>query len=112
MTRAQILLQAHAGVGDAQIAAALQVDPATVHRPRQRFVEEGLEGALQDRPRPGGRRKLDGNQEAFLVALTCSDPPVGHPHWAMQWRADRLVALKKGDRLAEETVRRTLKKPC
>jgi putative transposase len=83
LTRAHILLQADAGVMDAAIAAALQVGIATVERMRKRFVEEGLEATLQERPRPGGQRTLDGKQEAFLIALACSTPPEGRTSWTM-----------------------------
>jgi transposase len=83
LTRAHILLQADAGSMDAAIAAALHVGLATVERVRKRFVEEGLEVALAERPRPGGPRKLDGKQEAFLVALACSTPPAGRACWTM-----------------------------
>jgi transposase len=75
LTRAHILLQADAGVPDKAIAAALHIGIATVERLRKRLVEEGLDAALSERPRPGGQRKLDGKQEAFLVALACSTPP-------------------------------------
>ena len=67
---------------------------ATVERTRQRFVEEGLPAALVEKPRPGGARKLDGKQEAFLVAMACSAPPEGRAKWSMQLLADRLVGTK------------------
>jgi transposase len=110
LTRAHILLQADAGGLDAAIAVALRVGIATVERVRKRFVEEGLEAALCERPRPGGRRKLDGKQEAFLVALACSTPPEGRTSWTMQLLADTLVELRVTDAISDETVRRTLKK--
>lgn len=110
LTRAHILLQADAGVLDKAIAAALHIGIATVQRIRKRFVEEGLDGALSERPRPGGRRKLDGKQEAFLIALACSTPPEGRQCWTMQWLADRLVAVQVVEAISDETVRRTLKK--
>jgi transposase len=110
LTRAHILLQADAGGRDAAIAAALHVGIATVERVRKRFVEEGLEAALCERPRPGGQRKLEGKQEAFLVALTCSTPPEGRTSWTMQLLADTLVELRVIDTISDETVRRTLKK--
>jgi putative transposase len=62
---------------DAAIAVALHLGIATVERVRKRFVEEGLEVALCERPRPGAQRKLDSKQEAFLIALACSPPPRG-----------------------------------
>jgi transposase len=83
---------------------------ATVERVRKRFVEEGLEAALNERPRPGGQRKLDGKQEAFLIALACSTPPEGRRSWTMQLLADKLVELRVIDAISDETVRRTLKK--
>jgi transposase len=110
LTRAHILLQADAGGLDAAIAAALHVGIATVERVRKRFVEEGLEAALCERRRPGGRRKLDGKQEAFLVALACSTPLEGRTSWTMQLLAATLVELRVTDAISDETVRRTLKK--
>ncbi len=110
LTRAHILLQADAGVVDTAIATALHVGTATVERIRKRFVEEGLDAALSERPRPGGQRKLDGKQEAFLIALACSTPPEGRQCWTMQLLADRLVAVQVVEAISDETVRRTLKK--
>ena len=110
LTRAHILLQADRGTPDTVIAAALHTGTATVERTRKRFVEEGLDAALQERPRPGARRKLEGKQEAFLLALACSTPPDGRKHWTMQLLADKLVELKHVESISDETVRRTLKK--
>jgi transposase len=110
LSRAHILLQADAGGIDAVIAAALHVGIATVQRVRKRFVKEGLEAALQERPRPGGQHKLDGRQEAFLIALVCSAPPEGRARWTMQLLAGKLVELRVVDSISDETVRRMLKK--
>jgi transposase len=110
LTRAHILLQADAGGIDSVIAAALHVAIGTVERVRKRFVEAGLEAALRERPRPGGQRKLDGKQEAFLIALACSTPPEGRTSWTMQLLAYKLVELRVVDAISDETVRRTLKK--
>ena len=111
LTRARILLLADEGGTDPEIAAALHVHPATVERTRRRFVEGGPEAALSERPRPGGRRpKLDGRQEAHLVAPACSAPPEGRTRWTMQLLADRLVALELVEAISDETVRRALKK--
>jgi len=113
---ARILLkadQADSGPGwpDAKIAEAVDVGLSTVHRVRQAFVEEGLEAALQ-RQRPTGRqyRKLDGAQEARLVALACSPPPEGRDRWTLKLLADRLVALDVVGAISPECVRTTLKK--
>jgi hypothetical protein len=81
-----------------------------MERIRKRFVDEGLEAALCERPRPGGQRKLDGKQEAFLIALACSTPPQGRTSWTMQLLAAKLVELQVIDAISDETVRRTLKK--
>ncbi len=108
--RARILLLADEGYIDKEIAWALGAAVTTVERVRKRFVEEGLEAALSERPRPGAARKLDGHQEAYLVALACSDPPQGKKRWSMQMLADRLVELEVVDEISDETVRRTLKR--
>jgi len=110
ITRAHVLLRADAGMIDREIASGLGIDRTTVERLRQRFVEEGLDAAVSDRPRPGGARKLDGKAEAFLVATTCSAPPDGRGAWTMQLLADRLVAVGLVDAISDETVRRLLKK--
>ncbi len=110
LTRAHILLQANAGTPDGVIATALHIGTATVERTRKRFVEEDLDAALREHPRPGGRRKLEGKPEAFLIALACSTPPDGRQHWTMQLLADKLVELKHVESISDETVRRTLKK--
>jgi transposase len=107
--RAHTLLLAADGFPDAVIAQVLHIGHATVERTRQRFVEEGLQPALSEKPRPGASRKLDGKQEAFLVALACSAPPEGRDKWSMQLLADRLVTLGLVPALSDETVRRRLK---
>jgi transposase len=108
--RSRILLLADEGATDEGIARALHLGKSTVERTRRRFVEGGLERALTDRPRPGKPRMLNGKQEAFLVALACSDPPEERAHWTMQLLADRLIELGIVESITDETVRRTLKK--
>ena len=108
--RARILLMADAGKLGREIVAAVGVGESTVERTRQRFSEGGIDRALNDNPRSGRRRLLDGKQEAFLVALTCSDSPEGQETWTMQLLADKLVELKLVERISDETVRQTLKK--
>ena len=110
MNRAHILLLAEEGRTDKDIAEALHTSPSTVERTRRRLVEGGLEHALKESPRPGGRRKLDGRQEAYLVALACSDPPEGKKRWSMQMLADKLVELEVVEGISDETIRRTLKR--
>lgn len=108
--RAQILLHADEGKTDKAVALALHVAEATVYRTRRKCVEQGLEAALKDSPRPGKARKLYGKQEAFLVALACSKPPEGRQSWTMQMLADQMVVLGVVDSISDETVRRTLKR--
>jgi transposase len=108
--RAQTLLLADEGHSDRVIAEMLHIGHATVERTRLRCVEEGLEAALSERPRPGSSPKLDGKQEALLVALACTYPPEGRKCWTMQLLADRLVTLGVVEAISDETVRRTLKK--
>ena len=117
LKHAQILLkadQAEAGPAwpDARIAEALDAGITTVERVRQRFVEEGLASALS--PYRGGKRiysrKLDGAQEAHLVALACSKPPEGRGRWTLRLLARRMVELAYVDSVSYETVRQTLKK--
>ena len=110
LARAHVLLAAADGLKDAAIAAALHVGVATVERIRKRFVTGGLERALKDDPRPGAQRKLDGRQEAYLVALTCSSPPEGRERWTMQLLADRVVELQIVPDITDEAIRRLLKR--
>jgi transposase len=109
LARAHILLQADEGLTDEEIATALSVGIATVERTRQRFVEESL-GALEERPRPGGQRKLSGKQEAHLIAIACTPAPTGQPHWTLRLLVEQVVELGFADSIARETVRQVLKK--
>jgi transposase len=114
--RAQILLKADVGEdgpgwADTRIAEAFEVGPSTVHRLRQRLVEEGLDAALVRKPSRQVRPlKLDGEKEARLIAVSCAKAPEGYARWTMQLLADQLVELKVVERISDETVRRTLKK--
>ena len=115
LTHARILLKANQGEGgpswtDAAIGAALEVNPATVARVRARYVAAGLEAAVYRKPPARQyRRRLDGEQEARLVALTCSAPPEGHKRWTLRLLADRLVELQVVESVSYETVRQALK---
>jgi hypothetical protein len=108
--RARILLLSAEGATDQSRAAVLKGNPQTVRNIRKRFVEEGREAAVQERPRPGAQPNLDSTQEAFLIALACSAPPAGRERWTMQLLADRLVERKIGESISDETVRRVLNK--
>src|SRR4051794_4307247 len=101
------------GWTDARIAEAVRVSVRTIERVRQRFVEDGLEAALLPRPSPRVyARKLDGAQEAKLVAVACSEPPEGKKRWTLRLLAERMVELEVVPELSHETVRQTLKKEC
>ena len=108
--RSLILCKADEGLTDQQVAEALMVGPATVGRVRRRFVEGGLKRALDDLPRPGQRRKLDGKQEAHLVAVACSAPPEGYARWTLRLLADQAVELELTGSISREPVRQVLKK--
>ena len=110
VTRARILLKADEGWKDKAIVTALDTSVATVERIRKRFVEGGLEKALNDDPRPGARRKLDLRGEATLIALSCSPPPDDHDHWTLRLLADRLVESGRAESISHEAVRQYLKK--
>ncbi len=81
---------------------------ATIYRTKRDFVEEGLEAALHDALRPGGRRKLSGKEEALLVATACSAPPVGHAYWTLELLAGEMVELTEHEALSRATVGRRL----
>jgi len=110
MKRAMILLKANEGKSDPEIMAALNVSRPCVERVRKRFVEGGMDKALNEDPRPGFMRKLDGRGEAILLATACSDVPLGHEHWTLRLLAGKMVELKVVDDISYETIRRTLKK--
>jgi transposase len=108
--RAMLLLKANEGMTDAQIMVAINVSRPCVERIRKRFVEGGLERALNEDPRPGQMRKLDGRGEAQLIATACSQAPEGHDHWTVRLLAGKLVELGVVENISHETVRLTLKK--
>ena len=95
---------------DAEIKAALDVGVATVERVRRCFVEVGLEASLKRQSGGGRKRKLDGDQEAHLIALRCSDAPQGQARWTLRLLADQMVALGQVESISDETVRQVLKK--
>lgn len=116
LTHARILLKANqseAGPAwvDDRIAEAVEVSQPTVARVRKQYVADGLAAALNRRPpRREYQRKLDGTQEAQLIALACSVPPAGQARWSLRLLADRVVELEIVDTLSHQTVARTLKK--
>jgi transposase len=122
LAHARILLKADEGASpdaalgqawpDTRIADALEISRSTVRRVRERFVKEGLEAALVHRkPVRTKPKKLDGSQEAHLIALACSEPPEGRGRWSMRLLAERFVRLECTEEpISRELVRRTLQK--
>jgi transposase len=110
LKRAQMLLLADEGKIDVDIAAVLKVGLRTIERTRQRFVLEGLQAALNEKPRPGARAKLDSKAEAVLETMAQSKPPGGRKRWTLQLLTDRLVELQVVDSISDETVRQIVKK--
>jgi transposase len=117
LTHARILLKADQGPDgpgwvDHAIAEAVEVSQPTISRVRKQYVEQGLEAAVNRRP-PSREyvRKLDGVQEAKLLAIACGKPPTGQARWSLRLLADKLVELEiVEDGVSYQTVRRILKK--
>ncbi len=114
---AQVLLKTDQGKwgprwSDRELQESFGVGESTLKRIRQRFVFEGLQAALERKPHPERpeKRKLDGEQEALLVLLACSDAPHGHERWSISMLKERLIELQIVETISEETVRMTLKK--
>src|SRR3954463_10450206 len=93
LKRAQILLAADARVADETVAISLDVGVSTVSRVKRRFVEGGVERALNGEPRPGAARKLTGREEALLGATACASPPEGRARWTLELLAGEMVRL-------------------
>ena len=116
LTHARILLKADqspegSGWVDDAVAEAVEVSQPTVSRVRKQYFEEGMEAALNRRaPNRNYHRKLDGEQEARLIALACSEPPEGQARWSLRLLADRMVELEVVEEISYQSVRRTLKK--
>ena len=108
--RALALLKADEGMSDPKIADVLSISLSTVARLRKRFVVEGMDRALSERPRRGRTRILSGKQEAHLVAVACSEAPEGYTHWTLRLLAGKVVELGYSESISPETVRQILKK--
>lgn len=112
---ANILLEADvngANREDKEIAQIFHCHVNTVENVRKRLVERGLEAALDRKPqeRPSRSKKLDGEKEARLIAMSCSKPPEGRDRWTLKMLSDKMIALEIVDSISPETVRQTLKK--
>lgn len=113
LTRARILLKADEGWLDKDIVKALEVSHTPILQTRKRYVQDGFDLALNGyKPGKAGQAKIDGQTEAHLIALTCSDPPPGYANWSLRLLAQRLVQLDQVEleTVSHETVRQCLKK--
>ena len=116
MNHARILLKADinqegGGWIDRKISESLDIGHATIERVRQRFVEEGIEAALNRREQKKRRQKIiDGEKEAYLIAIACSETPTGKGNWTLQMLADKMVELNYVEQVSTETIRQSLKK--
>ncbi len=98
-------------ISNEQIAQVLQLNTKTVERLKQRFVEQGFEACLDRKPYPAKQKiKADGDFEAHLIAISCSEAPSGFARWSLRMLADKMVELKYAESVSHETVRRVLKK--
>ena len=94
-----------------QIAQVLHINTKTVERLKQRFVEEGFEACMERKPYPQKKEiKTDGDFEAHLIALSCSEAPKGYTRWSLRMLADKMVEFKYVDNVSHETIRQVLKK--
>jgi transposase len=109
LKRAQILLAADGGSNDDQIATSVAVGVSTVYRTKQRFIEEGLDRALNEGPRTGAQRKFNAIDEALLIAVAGSKPPSGCTRWTLRLLADQMMRLTTHQSISTETIRRRLK---
>lgn len=110
LTRCRILLLCHEGKPKALISSLLCINPNTVSNSCRRYVEEGLDSALNERPRPGAPQRFDGRIKAKITALACSKPPEGHSQWSLRLLSDRVVELAFVDSISHTDVGRILKK--
>jgi transposase len=108
--RAHILLKVDEGKTDAEICQMLYVSEQTIRRTRQRFAQEGLQAALEDKPHPAPGSELDEKQEARIIALACSEPPAGQARWTLELLTQEVLKDGIVTHLSPETVRLLLKK--
>jgi len=108
--RAHILLKSDEGKTDREISELLYISEETVRRVRVRFCDQGLAEALEDNPHPKPDPKLNNAQEAYLIALTCSQPPAGQKRWTAELLIEHLVNEGIVERVSPTTVRKLLKK--
>lgn len=110
LKRVEILLHSDAGYSVDQIAEMVSRHPGTVRNIRKRYLEEGVESAISERPRPGKPRILNSKDQTLIASIACSDPPVGRDRWTLKMIAGRFVELSNHDSISRQHVGRVLKK--
>jgi len=108
--RAHILLKVDEGKTDAEISQLLYVSEQTIRRVRLRYVTDGLQAALEDKPHPSTGSELDEKQEARVIALACSEPPAGRARWTLELLTQEVLKDGIVSHISPETVRLLLKK--
>jgi len=110
LTRARILLMADEGYSNKEIVKVLKITRPTVNQIRKRYCQEGLNSAINDKPRSGAPPKIDGTIETQVTLLACSEPPEGRSTWTLQLLADKLVELEAIESISTMSIQRILKK--
>lgn len=110
LTRCRILLKTHEGKGQKKIAENLSVTRETVRNICHRYIEEGLESAINEKPRLGAPKMFSGKDRAKITALACSEAPEGYGQWSLRLLADKAVELSIVDNISHTQIGRVLKK--
>jgi putative transposase len=108
--RAQILLHSHAGKTPEQICEIVNTSVSTVYLTRQHYRMEGVQAAIEEKPRSGQPRRLNSEHEAALTVLACSEAPEGHAQWSVRLLTDKAIEIGIVEQVGRETIRRFLKK--
>ena len=110
LARARILLMADEGYSNKEIVEVLRVSRPTVNHIRKRYCQEGLDSAINEKPRSGAPPKIDGTIESQVTLLACSKPPEGKSTWTLKLLADKLVEMEVIESISTMSVQRILKK--
>jgi len=110
ITRCRILLLCNANKNKTTIASILSINPNTISNTCRRFLGEGLESAINEKPRPGAPTIFDGKLKAKITALACSEPPEGRSQWSLRLLADKAVELELIDSISHAKIGTILKK--
>ena len=110
LTRVRILLMADEGYSNKEIVEILKTTKPTIVQIKKRYSQEGLDSAINEKPRSGAPIKIDGTIEAQVTLIACSEPPEGRSSWTLQLIADKLVELEVVDSISAMSIQRTLKK--